>query len=121
VDTLGLIFSSKVDAESLQREGYCVHHFGIPPDTDLHDLLCCVWDHVDFDFFMKLHIGNFDGVVEQGDPAVAIDDSGLAQAKDILGGGVGLGQREGAEEAVAGFPGLFKANTLLLRPPHEWC
>ena len=91
MDTSGLIFSSKVDTESLQRKCHCVHHFGIPPDTDLHDLLGYVWNHVDLDLFMQLHIGDFDGVIEQRDSTIPVDNSGLAQTKDILGRGVGLG------------------------------
>ena len=91
MDTLGLINGSKVDSESLQGEGYCVHHFGISLDTDLHGLLGREWNHVDFDFFVQVNIGDFDGVVEQRDSTIPINNSRLAQAKDILGRGIGLG------------------------------
>ena len=87
-----------------------MHHFAIPPDTDLHDLLGCVWNQVDLNFFAKLHIGNFDGVVEQRDSSIAVDDSGLAQAKDVLGRSVGLGQGERAEQAIAIFLGSLEAD-----------
>ena len=59
---------------------------------------------MDVNFFVKLHVGNFDGVVEQGYPTITVDDSGLAQAKDVLGRGVGLGQGERAEQAIAILP-----------------
>ena len=86
-------------------------HLVMPPDTDLHDLLGCVWDQVDFDVFVQLHIGDFDGVIEQRDSSVAVDDSGLAQAEDVLGRSVGLGQGERAEEAMAIFLGSSEADT----------
>ena len=41
-----------------------MHHLVIPPDTGLYDLLDCVWNQVNFDFFVKLHIGNLDDMVE---------------------------------------------------------
>ena len=62
-----LIFSSKVNSESLQGQRHRVHHFVVPPDTDLHDLLRWVWNQVDFNFFVELDVGDFDGVVEQRD------------------------------------------------------
>ena len=74
-----------------QGEGYCVHHFGIPPDTNLHSLLGRDWNQVDFGFFVQVNIGDFDGVVEQRDSTIPINNSRLAQAKDILGRGVGFG------------------------------
>ena len=87
-----------------------MHHLVIPPDTDLHDLLGCFWNQVDFDFFVKLHIGNLDGVVEERDSSIAIDDSGLAQAEDVLGRSVGLGQGERAEQAIAISLGSLEAD-----------
>ena len=87
-----------------------MHHLVIPPATDLHDLLGCVWNQVDFNFFAKLHIGDFDGVIEQRDSSIAVDDSGLAQAKDVLGRSVGLGQGERAKQAIAIFLGSLEAD-----------
>jgi len=87
-----------------------VYHLVIPPDADLHDLLGCVWNQVDFDFFVELHIRNLDGVVEQRDSAITVDDSGLAQAKDVLGRSVGLGQGERAEQAIAISLGSLEAD-----------
>jgi hypothetical protein len=65
---------------------------------------------VNFNFFVKLYIGDFDGVIEQGDPSIPVDDSGLTQAKDVLERGVGFGQGKGAEEAVAISPGSVEAD-----------
>jgi hypothetical protein len=87
-----------------------VHHLAMPPDTGLHNLLEYVWNQVDFDFFVELHLWNFDGVVGQGNSSVAIDDSGLTQAKDIFGRCVRLGQGERAEKAIALFLGFVEAD-----------
>ena len=87
-----------------------MHHLAIPPDTDLHNLLGCVWNQVDFDFFVELHFWNFDRVVEERDAPITIDGSGLAQAKDVLGGRVGLGQGERTEQAIAVFLRFLEAD-----------
>ena len=87
-----------------------MHQLVIAPDTGLHDLLGCVWNEVDFHFLVEFRFWNFDGMVEQRDSSIAIDDSGLAQAKDVLGRGVGLGQRERAEQAIAIFPCFCEAD-----------
>jgi hypothetical protein len=39
-------------------------HLVIPPDADLHDLLGYVWNQVDIDVFVQLHIGDLDDVIE---------------------------------------------------------
>ena len=50
----------------------------IPPDTDFEDLPGGIRDHVEFNFFMQGDVRNFDFLVEDGDTAIAIDDTGLA-------------------------------------------
>ena len=45
-------------------------------------------------------------MVEERDAAIAIQSAPLAQAKDIFGRGVRLGQGKRAEEADAGFPSI---------------
>jgi hypothetical protein len=57
----------------------------VPPDADAYGLLDYVRNQVDLDLFTEFHVGDLDGVVEQRDSAISIDNSGLAQAKDILG------------------------------------
>ena len=56
----------------------------VPPNTDVHGLVICVWDEVDLDFLTKWHLRHFDGVIEQGNAAIAVDHSGFSQAKDIF-------------------------------------
>ena len=64
MNTSELIQSSKVNSESLQWEINRVDHFLIPPDTDLHNLLCCVWNHMNVDIFVKLYVWDLSGVIE---------------------------------------------------------
>ena len=87
-----------------------MHLLLIPPNSGLHDALGYVWNQVDFNFLVELHIGNFNCVVEERDSSIAIDDSGLAQAEDVLGRRVGLGQGERAEQAIAIFVGSVEAD-----------
>ena len=85
-------------------------HLVIAPDTNLHDLLGCVWNEVDMDIIIGIYLWNLDSVVEKRNAAITINDPGLAQAKDILGRSEGLGQRERTKQGVASFPGLIEAN-----------
>ena len=88
-----------------------MYHLVVRPDTDLHGLLGRVWNEVDLDFFVEFHSGNLDGMVEQRDTSVAIDDSGLAQAEDVLGRSVRFGQAEWAKQAIAFLLGSMEAHT----------
>ena len=56
------------------------------------------------------HVGDFDPVVEQGNASISIDESCLPKAEDIAWRGVGLGQGERTEEAIACFSGLVESN-----------
>lgn len=87
-----------------------MHHLVVPPDSSLHDLLGCIWNEVDFDFFIELDFWDLDGVAEERNPPIAVDGSGLTQAKDVLGRRVGFREGEGAEEAMALFLGSVEAN-----------
>ena len=66
-------------------------HLLIPPDPDFEDLSDEVRDHVELDLFMQGNMGDLDLLVEDRDTAIAIHDAGFTQAKDILGGRIGLG------------------------------
>ena len=70
---------------------------------------------MDLDLFAKGHVGYSDPMVEQGNASVSIDESGLPEAEDVLWRGVGLGQGEGTDEAVARSAGFveWKAGDLL--------
>ena len=61
--------------------------------------------------------GNFrerDLMVIELDTSVSIDSSFFSQAKDIFGGGIGRGQREGAEEGSAAASCFFKPDVRYL-------
>jgi hypothetical protein len=65
VNRFDLVFSSKVNSETLQGQRQGMHHFAVPPDAYLHDLFSGVWSQVNVDFFVEFRIGDFDGVVEE--------------------------------------------------------
>ncbi len=82
-----------------------MHHLVVPPEADLHELLGGVWYEMDVDLFMEGLIGHLDLMVEERDTAIAIDHASthpFAQAEDILGRGVGLGQDEFVEDPDQG-------------------
>ena len=60
-----MIFRSKVDSETLQGQRQTVHHSVVAPDAYLRDLLGGVWSQGNVDYFVVLHVGDFDGVVEE--------------------------------------------------------
>lgn len=110
MNRFGMVFSSKVNSETVQGQGQTVDHVVVPPDAYAHDVLCRVWNHVDIDVRVKLDVGDFDGVVEEGDSSIAVDDSGLSQAEDVFGRGVGFRQGERLKQAVARFSGFPEAD-----------
>ena len=84
VDSFEMIQSSKLDSESMEWQGEGVNHSLVPPNTELHDVFLFVWHHVDIDILSERDVGNLDGVVGQRDAPVAVDDSGLPEAEDVL-------------------------------------
>ena len=67
-----------MNSEFPEGEGHRVCHVVVPPDADIHLLSGNIWDQVDIDAFMKGNIGYFNGMVEEGDTSITIDESGLA-------------------------------------------
>ena len=99
-----------MDSESLQRVADRLHHFVVPPDTDIHDVPRYVGNEVDFDILAEWDVRDFDLVVEQRNPPVAVDHPGLPQAEHVLDRRIWFGQGEGTEEAVPCGPGFLKAD-----------
>ena len=52
-------------------------HVVVPPDAHVHDVLAGIWDKVDLDFFSKWHPRHLDGMIEQGNAAIAVHHSGF--------------------------------------------
>lgn len=50
----------------------------VPPNTYVHGLVICVRDEVDLDLLADGDFRDFDGVVEQGNAAIAVYHSGFA-------------------------------------------
>jgi hypothetical protein len=36
----------------------------VPPDADVHELICVVWHHVHIDVYAQGHVGHLYGMVE---------------------------------------------------------
>ena len=57
----------------------------VPPDADVHDVLGSIGDEVDLNRLAEWDLRQLDGVLEQGNAAIAVHHSGFSQAEDIFG------------------------------------
>jgi hypothetical protein len=99
-----------VNPDTLQGEGGGLENLVLAPDTDVQDSLVLIWDEMQLHLLMGKHLADLDLPAEEGNTAIGVDQPAFAQAEDVLGRGVGLGQGEGTEEAVALFQGTGKAD-----------
>ncbi len=78
-----------------------MEHSAVPPDADVHMLLCVVWHHVDINEYAQGHVGHFYDMVEERDAPVGVDHAFFPQAEHILRGPKG-GFAATASAAVKG-------------------
>lgn len=91
----------------------------LAPDTDIQDSLVLIWDEMQLHLLMGKYLADLDLSAEEGNAAIGVNQSVFAQAEDVLGRGVGLGQGEGTKRLLPSFRARAK-RILGISPVVEW-